>query len=481
MASLRVRLWLSYALLIGIALTVVAAALFVFLLTNPLVYRQTTQSMNQVKNVLIDRSEDWSDLTAPQLVRWLMRLEQAHLMQGTKVRMLVFNRRRELIADSQVDAFTLGLPRLPRARPNGILMDAGGNRWLYTLKEFNNGTWLMVAALRPKVPVGAIFNDEFFSPILYAGILASLFSLVLAYAVARWIADPLQRLVATSNQAPDVNFATLNVGGPREVQELVRAYKDMLGRVQASQQAQRDFVANVSHEMKTPLTSIQGFAQALLDGTAQTPGDKQRAAEVIYNEAGRMHRMVVNLLDLARLDAGTAGFTFEPVVLNALMQTVGEKLALQANQAGVALQVQETELPLIPGDGDRLVQVLTNLVDNALRHTPRGGQVTLSACSASDGICVNVIDTGVGISSEALPHIFERFYRSDPARSAGQEPSAGLGLAIAQEIALAHGGQITVKSKPGSGSTFTLYLPFAQSKTSQPLSRSQKKGNISPN
>ncbi len=143
--------------------------------------------------------------------------------------------------------------------------------------------------------------------------IALLLSLVLAYVIARWVADPLQRVIAAARTIPQDDMPAVAEGGPHEVQELMQAFNAMLARVQASQTSQRDFVANVSHELKTPLTSIQGFAQAIMDGTADTPEAQQQAAEVIYNEAGRMHRLALDLLDLARLDAGTADLKMSPV------------------------------------------------------------------------------------------------------------------------------------------------------------------------
>jgi signal transduction histidine kinase len=464
---------LSYALLIFVALVVVAVVLFSFLLSNPLVYRQTIQRINQAQKTLLDRQADWSNLPPAQMTRWLARLAQATIGQDGSLRVLVFNDQRGLLVDSQPEAARLVLPRLPRLRPDGVVFDADQKPWLYSLKKLDNGDWLVISAPRPTVPVGALLSDEFFAPILRAGFVALLLSLVLAYLMARWVADPLQRLVAASRQAPHVDPAALPQGGPSEVQELVSAYQEMLRRVRASQQSQRDFVANVSHEMKTPLTSIQGFAQAILDGAAQTPDEQQQAATVIYNEAGRMHRMVVALLDLARLDAGTAKFIFAPLDLMALVRNTAEKFALQARQAGVTLQVQPAELPPIPGDGDRLAQVLTNLVDNALRHTPPGGQVTLTASPSADAVSITVRDTGEGIPAEALPHIFERFYRGDPSRRSGDH-GAGLGLAIAREIALAHGGTLTAASQPGHGSTFTLRLPLARPNATTIIRRKRK-------
>lgn len=469
--SLRTRLWLSYALLVAVALTVVAIVLLGFLLTNPLLYRQANLRINQVQKWLFEQQEQWADLSPQQLEPWLERLNELPLMQENDTRVLVFDRQRNLIIDSQGNLTTLGLPHLPRVRPTGVVRDEQGSPWLYSVKQLQNGHWLMVVAPRPPVPVAAILSDELFAPILRAGIVALLLSLILAYVVARWVADPLQRLVLASHKVPNVDLATLPEGGPREVQDLVHAYKEMQQRVQTSQQSQRDFVANVSHEMKTPLTSIQGFAQAILDGTAQSPVEQQQAATVIYAEAGRMYRMVIDLLDLARIDAGTAKFVFEPLNVKALLHTMEEKFALQARQTGVTLQVRAAELPAIPSDGDRLAQVLTNLIDNALRHTPPGGLVTISATLEPNALNVSVSDTGDGIPSNALPHIFERFYQADPSRSGGKDRGAGLGLAIAQEIVLAHGGTLHAESEPGKGSTFTLSLPRIHPGTSTIIRR----------
>lgn len=466
-SSLRSRLWLTYALIIIVALAVVAMVLFGFLISNPLLYRQITERIRNAEKSLLDQQTEWISLSPEQLQR---RLE--HTSKATQLRFLVFDNRHHLIADSQPSALVLAFPHLPRLRPTGVIQDKTNSPWLYSIAILQNGNWLLVAAPRPYAPVKAILNDEFFIPILQAGVVALLLSLILAFIVTRWIATPLQQLVSATHQMPAAdNLPKLQKSGPREIQELVQAFEEMLTRLHSSQKSQRDFVANVSHEMKTPLTSIQGFAQAILDGTASSPQEQQQAIEIIYAEAGRMHRMVVDLLDLARLDAGTADLQFESVNLTALLLSIGEKFTPQAQQAGISLQVQTTELPIIPGDGDRLAQVLTNLVDNALRYTPSGGQVTLAASIEPDAVNITVKDTGAGISPEALPHIFERFYRADPARQGGTEHSAGLGLAIAHEIALAHQGTLAAESTLKQGTTFTLRLPLARPDASTIIQR----------
>ena len=232
--------------------------------------------------------------------------------------------------------------------------------------------------------------------------------------------------------------------------------------MESSQRSQRDFVANVSHELKTPLTSIQGFAQAILDDTADTPEARQQAAQIIYDEAGRMHRMALDLLDLARLEAGTADLKMSSVDLDVLLRNILEKFPRLAQTTGVNLQLNIPEkLPVLIGDGDRLAQVFTNLVDNALKFTPANGSVTLQAVKVGTDMEISITDTGIGIPKEALPRLFDRFYQVDPSRAGGERHGAGLGLAIVQEIIQSHNGRISVRSEVGRGTTFVIHLPLA--------------------
>ena len=176
-----------------------------------------------------------------------------------------------------------------------------------------------------------------------------------------------------------------------------------------------------------------------------------------------MHRMVLDLLDLARLEAGTADLKMSPLDVPALLNATADKFAPQAQQAAVTLRVDvPTDLPVLIGDGDRLAQVFTNLVDNALKFTPPGGQVILRAIPASGAMKFEVQDTGQGVPPEALVRIFDRFYQVDPSRPGGEKHGAGLGLSIVQEIVQAHGGRIGVRSQVGRGTTFELSLPLSQ-------------------
>ena len=427
-SSLRSRLWLSYALVTAAALAVVAAVLFIYILQNPSTYRLASARLTIVAAILRKNEGSWVTLSPAALQEQIAQVENVY-----QIRVVLYAANRKIIFDSQsADNPALQLPHYPRLQPYSILRDTNGNYWLYMLRHLNDGRWLILAVPRPVVPVLAIFSDELMLPILGAGVAGLFISLFVAFWLARWIGDPLQRVVVASKQMPSGEGDQIMPHGPHEVQELTRAFNEMTTRVQSSQESQREFVANVSHELKTPLTSIQGFAQALLDGTADTPATQKHAAQVILDESGRMHSLVLDLLDLARLDAGTLDLQRSQVDLTALLNNIGEKFIPQARASNVKIGVEVPSLPTITGDGDRLAQVFTNLVDNALKFTPSGGSVWIRAVPAASGVQVEVSDTGEGISSETLPHIFTRFYQADPSRSGGQETWRRVGISDRQ-------------------------------------------------
>jgi signal transduction histidine kinase len=451
--SLRSRLWLSYAFVITVALSLVLLVLLVFLIRNPFLSRQVQERLRTVKSLVTATPRKF--INNPQL---LEEIAKTH-----NVRVLLFDAKRALVFDTDPQASALPFPRrsLLERDPKRV-RDASGLVWLYSFKRLTQDRVLVVAARSPRVPVLTIFKDELLFPVLEGGVIAFLFSLILAFGLSRWVADPLQQVVLAARKYPSEEAQSVSPRGPQEVQALTLAFNSMVARVQRTQKSQRDFVANVSHELKTPLTSIQGFAQAILDDTADTPEARKQAVQIIYNEAGRMHRMALDLLDLARLEAGTADLKMAPVDMGSLLRTIVEKFIPQAQKAGVVLQLNIPEpLPTLVGDGDRLAQVFTNLVDNALKFTPAGGQVTLSAVNVGMEMELSITDTGEGIPEEALPHLFDRFYQVDRSRAGGEKHGAGLGLAIVQEILQTHGGRISVRSEVGRGTTFVIHLPLA--------------------
>jgi len=440
-------------MVITIALSIVTLVLMLFLIRNPFLSRQVQQRLKDAESSVLANADRF--VARPDA------LEQ--IKQTYDVRLVLFDSKRNLVFDTNPNDPRIPFPRRNvLSRASQLARDDQGQFWLYTFKRLSADRILVVAAPRPRVPAVNIFADALLLPLIEGGLIALALSLILAYAISRWVADPLQKVVSAARAYPSQEMRPVSPSGPHEVQDLTRAFNSMIERVESSQRSQRDFVANVSHELKTPLTSIQGFAQAILDETADTPEARRQAVQIIYDESGRMHRMALDLLDLARLEAGTADLKMSAVDVMVLLQNIVEKFTPQAQRTGIRLQLEvPPDLPMLPGDGDRLAQVFTNLVDNALKFTPAGGEVRLSATKAGAGIEVSITDTGVGVPNAALPRLFDRFYQVDVSRAGGKAHGAGLGLAIVREILDAHNGKISVRSELGHGTTFVIHLPLA--------------------
>lgn len=304
------------------------------------------------------------------------------------------------------------------------------------------------------------------TPVLQSAVIGLVVAVILAGLISRTIARPLQTFAHAATDIAQGNYdGAVPVAGPPEVREVAIAFNQMSADVRDTQQAQRDFMANVSHDLKTPLTSIQGYSQAIIDGTVKDP---TRAAEIIYEEAGRLNRMVAELSDLARLQAGGIVMRRDPVDIGQMTQSIVERLQVVAERKNIAIYTDVYVGLLITGDGDRLSQVLTNLISNAIKYTPEGGKVWVSTSFSNNGVKITVRDNGIGIPRSELPRIFERFYQIDKAR--GPLRGNGLGLAIAREIVHAHGGEIQAESLgEGSGSTFSVWLPLNRQLVAEPM------------
>lgn len=319
---------------------------------------------------------------------------------------------------------------------------------------------LVYAEERPTQNLGAALNDfgaELFPLLAQVAFVGVVVALIAAGLLARSVASPLQTLATAAGDIANGHYGQqVSVTGPHEVRALADSFNRMSHQVLATQQAQNDFMANVSHDLKTPLTSIQGFSGAIIDGTAP---DTAKAARIIHQEAERLDRMVAELTDLARLQAGQFSMKLSSINLARLCESVAQRLSVIANEKNIALTIEPPPPDtIVSGDGDRLVQVVTNLIGNAIKYTPAGGQVWVATRREQEGVVLAVRDTGVGIPMPDQERIFERFYQVDRAR--GPKRGTGLGLAIAKEIVTAHGGTISVTSAgEGQGSTFTVWLP----------------------
>jgi two-component system OmpR family sensor kinase len=468
-SSLRSRLWLSYALLAGVVLGLLLIGLALVLLRSPILERQALLRLDVIAAELTGRQEVLGEEAAE------ARIESAlsRAAQALDVRLLLVSPEGQVQLDTGApDDSPLRLLARQLRVPQGQVRDVNNTVWLYAHRTLPDGSMLVVTSPRP-ARIGLLqraFGDEtLLRPFFQAGLAALFVSLILSIGIARWVAAPLQRMSAAAQDvaervrsglpAGETSFPQVPAAGPEEVQQLAHSFNEMSHAVQDSQQALRDFVANVSHELKTPLTSIRGFSQALLDDTASSPEDRRRAAQVIDDEAGRMYRMVQDLLELARYDAGMVQLSMSSVNLTGLLEHGLDKFAMLAKSADLTLTLDCEAGLVVWGEGDRLMQVFNNLIDNAIRHTPAGGDIRITCRASGRLIQVAVSDTGPGILPSERNRIFERFYQVDKARAGGAAHGSGLGLAISREIVHMHGGTLALDEEYAQGSRFVVNLP----------------------
>ncbi|MCS7221670.1 MAG: ATP-binding protein [Anaerolineae bacterium] len=310
-------------------------------------------------------------------------------------------------------------------------------------------------------PPAMSFLESLRRAIWQAGLIAGALSIALGLILSRALAAPLAHLTAAVRGVAAGDLSQrVPEQGPEEVAELGRAFNQMTEALARAEELRRNLVADVAHELRTPLTVIQGNLRAILDGVYPL-----EASEIatIYDETRLLSRLVDDLRELAQAEAGQLPLERRPVDMGELIQTAITGFGPVASEHQVTLTAEVApDLPMVHVDPDRISQVLRNLLSNALRHTPSGGQVTVMAQAGPEGfITLRVQDTGSGIALEDLPHVFERFWRADRSR-ARRTGGTGLGLAIARHLVEIHGGKIGVESRPGQGATFWFTLPVAR-------------------
>lgn len=312
------------------------------------------------------------------------------------------------------------------------------------------------------VPLATI--TEAFSEARYIVLAAGgLFVLVSMYAVKRIVTrltKPLREMEAVAGEMARGNFAArVNAGKTDEVGRLGHALNHMASELAEEDQQRKEFLANVSHELRTPLSYIKGYSEAMIEGVIQTEEDQQRYLHLIHREAGRMQRLVHDLLDLARLEGESYPLTLMPLPLAQLVEDTLAKFCPFLEEKGIQLTMELDPDMIVMGDQDRLEQVIHNLCDNALRHLPEKGRLTVTLATMDGGRCqLSVADNGPGIPERELARMGERFYRVDKARNR-QHGGSGLGLSIVRQIVHLHGGTWNIESMIGVGTTVSLYLP----------------------
>jgi heavy metal sensor kinase len=280
------------------------------------------------------------------------------------------------------------------------------------------------------------------------------------YLLVHWALRPVERMSQTAEQisVQDLDARLPVVATGDALQRLSVSLNHMLTRLRDSVHASRRFLADASHELRTPLTVIKGELQELVANEVDRGEVCERIGSVL-EEVARLEHLVSGLLVLSRLDAGDAKREWVDVNLGALAASTVEQMRLVAEDRGVQLQSSELAPVTVRGDGGRLKQVIVNLLDNAIKFTPRGGIVTVRTQARDDDGILEVRDSGIGIPADDLAHVFDRFYRVDAARSR-EDGGAGLGLSIVRSICSAHGAEIEVDSATGSGSCFRLKFPL---------------------
>lgn len=294
--------------------------------------------------------------------------------------------------------------------------------------------------------------------IVGAATVAFLSALVFSTYVARRIVGPVQQMMHVSKRIAAGEYRErVPVPGCDELAELAQSFNRMAYIMEQTEQRRLELIGNVTHELRTPLSSIQVMMEGLVDGVL--PADPATYAD-FQREIKRLQRLIHDLQELSRVEAGQIKLELEPADIGILVQSVADRLRPQFEDKAVDLELDlARDLPLVRVDTDRMMQVLVNLLSNALYYTPPGGCVSVCIAQRNDHVYIAIQDTGVGIPIEHLPHIFERFYRVDKSRSRAGGGS-GIGLTIAKHLIEAHGGTITVASPgPNQGSTFTVTIP----------------------
>lgn len=485
-ASLRTNLIAAFVAVIALSLLLASGA-FAYLL----------------REYQVDRERDRLELLAMQytqaVVRWARagnnlvaisaQLDQSAGDSG--VRVLLFDDRGTVMHDTDNNEFTgrsFNMPRSGGRRPNvsqGAVATPNGDEVFTIVNPLPDraAIGVHVAVVAPEQSLTNAWQEAL-PRLSMAALSALVVSIVIAWWLASTITRPMVQItraseeMARGNLDPDLTLPHTS----DEVGRLSSAFTTMAREVARSHRTMRDLMANVSHDLRTPLTSISGFAGALVDGTLSGPEGAREAGRVIGEEAERMRRLVEDLLYLGRIESGDVSLRHDPVDLAELVCAVQARFLFRAQESGLTFDVYAPAPVPILGDPHRLGQVLDNLVENAFKHTPPSGSVQLSATveGRTEGgrnarsqrtAVLSVHNTGSYVPPEEADRVFERFYQVDKAR-AGRSGS-GLGLAIAREIVQAHGGRIELTSSLQTGTSFNVRIPALEPGAVAPLTSTQ--------
>lgn len=462
--SIFSKLLASYIGLVVLAIAIVGS-MQVFLVENYLI-RTKEQEM-------IVRSQELSDMVKPFLIAKLdprpviLNVNRADRKLGTEV--WVIDKTGKVITASADHLYcegnTLEAIDLEQLK-SGIVSTKKGQSEYF--KE---------AVIRTIAPV--IHNNEFiggvilYAPItgvndtsknmmkiyLGAALLGIIISIGIGVLLSRQITKPLKRVCEITSSIADGKFdERIEIKSEDELSVLAASINHMTKRLSELEKMRRNFVANVSHELRSPLTSIQGYIDALIQGKGKEKQDEKNYLQILQKETHRLSRLVNDLLEISRFDSQTVQFSLNDFPLRSVIDRAISSLRVQSSAKNLTITTNlPSNLPFCYGDEDRIEQVVYNLLDNAIRYSSEGGEVIIFATTFDDEVSVFVTDFGQGIPSQDLPFIWDRFYRVDKSRSRN-EGGTGLGLAIVKEIIDKHGGLVMVESTLGKGSKFSFTL-----------------------
>lgn len=461
--SLRTRLFATYALIVVICLFIVAVATTAIL--RGYRDRLTMDTLNNIARPISVQIRSLTAASTSAVNLWSSLQDQA---EKNNIYILIIDQNgditRQILPSSSAQKIEIADDLIPQditQAVQGKVKVSDGRIFIYAAIPLTKLTAQSVSPLEAIVvavprtgSLGIIAG--LVVPFTIGGIIALIVSLIVAIIFARSIYKPLNNVKEAADKISQGDYEQkVPEEGPREVRELAAGFNHMTEEVKRSQLQLRHFVADVSHELKSPLTAIQGFSQALIDGTAEDEPTRTKAAGVINSESKRMRRQVDELLDLSRMQSGQFNITRETVNISELLKHCHDIFEVQAKEKGIVMKMVLKSPLLVSGDIDRLEQLFCNLLDNAIKNTPAGGtEQTVATMTADEFVEVRVTDEGPGIHPDQIPYVFERFYQVTGVRT-----GVGLGLTIAKEIASAHGGTIAVKSEPGHGAEFIVRLP----------------------
>ena len=356
-----------------------------------------------------------------------------------------------------------------------------GENWTKTIDSPYDEQMLVIAvpimmensrvsgAVLLNAPVADIddFMNRMYIYIAAAGFIAVLLALIVVSYLTFSIVRPLKAMQETAHAMAQGNYDRLvNISSQDEVgrlgvslNSLAHDLSSYIKKLDTMDKMRRDFLANVSHELRTPLTVIRGYYEALSDGIISEPAQIQKYYDLIKNELLRQERLIHDLLDLSQLQSAASVVEKGAIPLNSIVDHVIRMLQKQAEQKDICLIASTRDpLPPIDANGDRMIQLILILVDNAITYTPSGGTVSVRTFVNGDAVSIEIADTGIGIPAEDIPYIWERFYKVDKAHSRS-DSGTGLGLAIAKQIIELHQASVTVASRLGQGTSITIEFP----------------------